>query len=261
MAISAWADILGPTNAIRIRQLSRHSTDEVKTYIRNSEEANHAESIGLLGRIHIGSNWARTGNHLIRMDRDRMAREDLERLQSSSNRNFPIANRQPNVNLSTSHNMPNVSTFNEDDRSGAKPITTPLELASDYNDLLQKNMTLIQQSMLFGAGASNIPSVKHRIGFQSSDDRAGNQLSGVCSQIQIAPSSVKLAGIPSLKHSVGYQSSDVPAGNQLSGVCSQMQIAPSSVKRKSNAIDASDVPKVQAKKKKKRFRRASELGL
>ena len=138
LAISAWADILGPTNAIRIRQLSRHSTDEVKTYIRNSEEANHAESIGLLGRIHIGSNWARTGNHLIRMDRDRMAREDLERLQSSSNRNFPIANRQPNVNLSTSHNMPNVSTFNEDDRSGAKPITTPLELASDYNDLLQK---------------------------------------------------------------------------------------------------------------------------
>ena len=43
LAISAWADILGPTNAIRIGELSGHSTDEVKTYINNSEEANHAE--------------------------------------------------------------------------------------------------------------------------------------------------------------------------------------------------------------------------
>ena len=55
-AISAWSDILGPTNAIRIGELSGHSTDEVKTYINNSDEANHAETIGLLGPLKIGSN-------------------------------------------------------------------------------------------------------------------------------------------------------------------------------------------------------------
>ena len=81
MAISAWSDILGPTNAVRIGQLSGHSTDEVKTYIRNSDEANLSESIGLLGPIKIGSSWGRTGNALMRMERDRIASEDLAHLE------------------------------------------------------------------------------------------------------------------------------------------------------------------------------------
>ena len=80
LAISAWADILGPTNAVRIGELSGHSTDEVKTYIHNSDEANQAESIGLLGPLKIGSTWAKTGNKLMKIDRDRIAAEDLQRL-------------------------------------------------------------------------------------------------------------------------------------------------------------------------------------
>ena len=118
LAISAWADILGPTNAIRIGQLSGHSTDEVKTYIRNSEEANHAETIGLIGPLQIGSKWGRTGNHLMRMDRDRMAREDLKRLETSFHMRHEVPNQQTNENLIPSLNKPDDTTFDKDYQYG-----------------------------------------------------------------------------------------------------------------------------------------------
>ena len=81
---------------------------------------------------------------------------------------------------------------------------------------------MIQQSIVFGAGASNLPSVKHMAGFQKS-----------------------------------YY----PTGNERSGVSSQIKIVPSPMKRKNIALQAGDLVDVKQKKKSKKFKQASELGL
>ena len=78
--------------------------------------------------------------------------------------------------------------------------TTAMDLAASYNALLKTNMSLIQQSMLFGTGAAQLPSVRHRVGYQNSADRNGNQISGVCSQMETLPDSEKRS-LPALQPS------------------------------------------------------------
>ena len=78
--------------------------------------------------------------------------------------------------------------------------TTAMELAASYNDLLKTNMSLIQQITLFGTGAAHIPSVRHRVGYRNSADPNGNQISGVCSQMETLPAPQKRS-VPALQAS------------------------------------------------------------
>ena len=319
LAISAWSDILGPTNAVRIGELSGHSTDEVKTYIHNSDEANHAESIGLLGPLKIGSTWAKTGNKLMKLDRDRIASDDLQRLQDeyhptralhdlpppvqrfsrSSNRTVPshyhsrssLVKREQNnvythsnVDISQSgfrgsmlnsvkhpamlvpiHSTVDISQSGYRGSMVNSVEHSPMALATSYNDLIKTNMMLLQQSMNFGAGASNLHSVQHTVAFKKSEDIQGNINSGIRSQIKLEPH--RRQNLPFLQHGVAIKKSPHIKGNMKFGSCSklkfqtkhQIQKKPFTQKRKLfGDVSNKDTNKVF---KKKKFKRASDLGL